>query len=280
MSSTVTATLIMTGLGVGFATLLAVAWTLLRVPEDPRLEAVDEALPGTNCGACGAPGCHAFAEALLEGSLQPAACTVSSVDAITQIAALLGVDAGEQRKRVARVACGGGRAEAPDLADYRGARTCREADVVAEGGKACPWGCLWHGDCVVACDFHAIALNDNGLPVVRPDLCTACGDCVDACPRGLFHLVPVTRPLWVQCSSPLTGDDARAVCSAACDACGRCAQDAAEGVITMVDGLPRVDLDAPGQAVAAVARCPTGAIAWVPERQFPEAQPRTWSTHG
>ena len=39
-----------------FATLLVLAHRVLYVEEDPRVEAVNELLPGTNCGACGFPG--------------------------------------------------------------------------------------------------------------------------------------------------------------------------------------------------------------------------------
>ena len=53
---------ILTGLGLLFATVIAVAYKKLRVWEDPRIEQVEEMLPGANCGACGQPGCRAFAE--------------------------------------------------------------------------------------------------------------------------------------------------------------------------------------------------------------------------
>jgi len=53
---------IMTGLGLFFGIILAVAYRFLRVQEDPRIEQVENLLPGTNCGACGQPGCHGFAE--------------------------------------------------------------------------------------------------------------------------------------------------------------------------------------------------------------------------
>ena len=52
---------VMTGLGLFFAAVLALAYRFLRVEEDPRLEVVEELLPGNNCGACGEPGCAAFA---------------------------------------------------------------------------------------------------------------------------------------------------------------------------------------------------------------------------
>ena len=58
---------IMGGLGIAFGLVLAVSYRFLRVEEDPRLGEVEEMLPGTNCGACGEPGCHAFAVRLTAG---------------------------------------------------------------------------------------------------------------------------------------------------------------------------------------------------------------------
>jgi MinD superfamily P-loop ATPase len=170
---------------------------------------------------------------------------------------------------VARLLCGGGRAEAKQIAEYQGYDTCRAAAVVASGGKGCSWGCLGLGDCDVVCDFDAIHMNDNGLPVVDVDKCTACNDCVEVCPKDLFELRPITQPLLVQCKIPLSGEAATALCAAACDACGRCAQDATEGLITMVGNLPVVH---PELGIApcptSTYRCPTRAIQWVPSGQF------------
>ena len=58
---------IMLGVASFFGLVLATANRYLRVEEDPRIEMVEGMLPGTNCGAGGQPGCHAFAEALVEG---------------------------------------------------------------------------------------------------------------------------------------------------------------------------------------------------------------------
>ena len=65
MGEVASAIAVMTGLGLFFAAVLALAYRFLRVEEDPRLEVVEELLPGNNCGACGQPGCAAFAEKLL-----------------------------------------------------------------------------------------------------------------------------------------------------------------------------------------------------------------------
>ena len=146
---------------------------------------------------------------------------------------------------------------------------------MAGGGKGCAWGCLGLGDCERACTFDAIAMSDEGLPLVDEQRCTACGDCVVACPRNLFDIAPATHNLVVQCSAPLAGDQARELCQVACDACGRCAQDAAPGLITMVDNLPIVDYSGGGPAEQrAVLRCPTGAIQWVEGGQLPHLRPR------
>jgi Na+-translocating ferredoxin:NAD+ oxidoreductase subunit B len=269
MSNFLIAPAIMTGLGLFFAVILAVAYRYLRVPEDPRIEAAEDLLPGSNCGACGEPGCHAFAERLVQGEVAPSRCTVASADGIDAIAELLDVDAGEQEKRIARLHCAGGRGQAYQIAEYRGFESCRAASVVSEGGKGCPWGCLGLADCRDVCDFDAIAMNANGLPAVIVDKCTACGDCVAACPRDLFELVPLSQQLFVQCRAPLAGDMATALCSSACDACGRCVADAAPGLIRMEDNLPVVDYGGGGPArPEATFRCPTNAIVWLDGDQF------------
>jgi Na+-translocating ferredoxin:NAD+ oxidoreductase RNF subunit RnfB len=262
------------GLGFFFAALLAVAHRFLHVEEDPRLDEIEARLPGSNCGACGSPGCRAFAERLLAGKAAPSQCTVSAEEATQDIAEFLGVDAGVMEKRVARLHCAGGRAQALQIAEYEGMDSCRGAHVLGGGGKGCSWGCLGLADCEVACDFDAIRMNSNGLPVVDIDKCTACGDCVDACPRDLFEIAPLSHALLVQCKIPLAGELARSLCSVACDGCTRCVQDAAAGLVHMENDLPVVDYAAGGPArPEATFRCPTGAIRWVPFGQFAEDEP-------
>ena len=255
---------ILGGVGLVFGTLIAIAHRYLKVWEDPRIDVVTDLLPGANCGACGFAGCRAFAEGVIEGRTQPAACTVSSPDGIVDIAAFLGVDAGAAVKRVARLLCAGGSHVALQRARYRGLATCSAAAAVAGGGKACTWGCLGLADCQVACDFDAISMTPEGLALVDPERCTACGDCVEACPKDLFVLMPVDRRLIVQCRSLLEGDAAEDICQVACTACGRCAQDAPPGVIDIRGGLAVVNYERNAETgPAATARCPTGAIVWL-----------------
>jgi Na+-translocating ferredoxin:NAD+ oxidoreductase RNF subunit RnfB len=260
---------ILGSVGLLFGTLIALATKKLWVFEDPRVDTVSGMLPGNNCGACGQAGCRAFAESVIAGRVQPAQCSVMGADGVKAVAAYLGVDAGAATRRVARVLCGGGSDLSIRYADYRGLQTCAAATAVGGGGKACSWACLGYADCARACTFHAIVMNDRDLPVVTPSLCTACGDCVEACPRGLITLMPVEHRLIVQCRSLLEGSAAEALCAAACTGCARCVADAAPGLIRISDGLAVIDYTKHALAdPSATRRCPTGAIVWIEGVQF------------
>ena len=48
--------------GVGaISAVVGIASRVFKVDEDPRIEAINEILPGANCGGCGFPGCSGFA---------------------------------------------------------------------------------------------------------------------------------------------------------------------------------------------------------------------------
>ena len=268
MSDTLLAVLILGGVGLAFAIMIALAHSRLHVWEDPRIDAVAGMLPGVNCGACGLPGCRGFAEKAVAGEIQPSKCNVLTDDGIGAIAEYLGVAAGDVDRRIARLLCAGGTNVTVQRAEYRGLQTCAAAGTVAGGGKGCAWGCLGMGDCAVACEFDAIRMNEFGLPVVDAAKCTACGDCVDACPKNLFEILPVNQRLLVQCRSFLGGDGILAECTVGCTACGKCVLDAPPGVISIESGVAVVN---PAAALAcddsAIRRCPSGAIVWLGEKQ-------------
>lgn len=267
---------ILGGVGLVFAVFIAMAYWKLRVYEDPRIDAVTALLPGANCGACGFPGCRGFAEQAVAGKVQPAGCNVISGDGAAAIASYLGVDAGQANKRVARVLCAGGTNVAVKQAEYRGLQTCGAAAAVAGGGKGCAWGCLGFGDCASVCTFGAITINRFGLPVVDPVKCTACGDCVSACPKNLFQITPLDQRLLVQCRSQIEGDDALASCAVACTACGKCVLDAAPGLVSLERGVAVVHYEQNELAEpAATSRCPSGAIVWLEGAQFRARPMRT-----
>jgi Na+-translocating ferredoxin:NAD+ oxidoreductase RNF subunit RnfB len=264
--------LVLGGVGLFFGFLIAMANKKFQVWEDPRIDDVEELLPSSNCGACGLPGCRAFAEAVVAGTEKPSGCTVMGPDDIDDVAAYLGVDAGEANKRVARLLCAGGKNEAVQFSTYLGLSTCKAAAAVAGGGKGCNWGCLGLGDCEEVCLLDAIYMNDDELPVVIPDRCTACNDCVIACPKDLFELMPLEQKLIVQCKNLLKGDAAEDLCSVACNACNRCVADSEPGVIEMINNLAVINYEKNDlTSRKAIERCPTKAIVWVEGQQFEES---------
>jgi len=264
--SIVIAVLALGGLALVLALMLVIANRKLYVYEDPRIEVVEDLLPHANCGACGYPGCRPFAEALVSGDILPGKCTVSSEEGRVEIAEYLGVALGAEEKLVARLACAGGTNVALNRARYQGLESCQAASLVSGGGKGCFWGCLGFGDCDVVCDFDAIHMDAHSLPVVDLEKCTACGDCVEVCPKDLFSLEPVSHQLWVACRSLEEGDEILEDCQVACTACGRCAMDAPDNLIVMENNLPVVNYSGNHLTQDPIQRCPTGAIVWLDQK--------------
>jgi Na+-translocating ferredoxin:NAD+ oxidoreductase RNF subunit RnfB len=121
---------------------------------------------------------------------------------------------------------------------------------------------LGFGDCARSCKFDAIHMNEHALPVVNEERCTACGDCVKACPKDLFSLHPASHRLWVACKNHEFGDAAERNCEVACTACGRCALDAPT-LIRIENNLAVIDYARAHATQVPIQRCPTGAIVWI-----------------
>ena len=54
-------------------------------------------------------------------------------------------------------------------------------------------------------------------------------------------------------------------CDVACTACGRCAHDSTDELITMIDNLPVINYTKNHNTHTPIERCPTGAIIWLTE---------------
>lgn len=251
----------MGGLGLFFATVLAIASEKLKVKENPKVAQVLEALPGSNCGACGQAGCHDLAEKIVaKGDLESLRCPPGGSEVDEQIAQILGIEAGDAIKEWAVVKCGGGKGLSVDRAEYQGIKTCTAAELVAGGRKACTYGCLGYGDCVTVCPFDAIYIREDELPHVNEMKCTGCGLCVDACPRKIIELVPCNNRIIVNCNSKDKGAVVRKACKVGCIACNLCVKNAPEGY-TIQDSLAHVNYDKGDEkAEPGMAKCPTKCI--------------------
>ncbi len=248
-------------LGLGFGLLLALASRVFHVEIDPRIPEVEEALPGAQCGACGYPGCSAYAEAAVRGEAPPNLCMPGGPGVASAVAGILGLEAGEFTPKVAVVRCRGGRREAVQRAEYHGIPDCNAAELVAGGPKGCVYGCLGFGTCVAACPFDAMAMSDNGLPVVFEDKCTGCGNCVGACPRGIMELIPRSQPVYLACVSKDKTKDVKAVCAVGCTGCKSCTRPKVtpSGAVKWGENLPLVPPDWE-DFEGALEKCPAKAF--------------------
>ncbi|MBD3399074.1 MAG: Fe-S cluster domain-containing protein [Candidatus Coatesbacteria bacterium] len=231
------------GLGLLFGLGLAVAAKKFAVEVDPKVEEILELLPGANCGGCGYPGCSGYAEAVASGEAPVTGCAPGGPELAEQIGKVLGVSVDAASRKVAVVRCRGDRDNARDAFTYYGVPTCRAADQLDNGPKACVYGCLGFGDCVESCKFDALLMGDNGLPVVIDDNCTACGACVEACPRGIMELMPADEPVFLACINRDRGKSVKDVCRVGCIGCTLCTKEKGNpnGGIVMDGALPVLD---------------------------------------
>ncbi len=247
-------------LGLLFSAGLVIAYKRLRVEEDPKVEIVNDILPQAQCGACGYSGCRAYAEAVAKGEAEINGCPVGGEEVANQIADIMGAKPAEFIKKVARLHCRGTREAALDRGEYLGLSTCYAAHLLG-GNKQCSYGCLGLGDCVQVCQFDALYMGVDGLPVVSEEKCTACGKCVEACPRDLFELHPLTRNIFVYCRSQDRGPFARKVCKNACIACGICVRACPEAIVLENYLAVIVDEDKiDPEKIPEIEKCPTDSI--------------------
>lgn len=259
--------LAMGGLGVFFATFLTVASKKLKVEENPMVEKILSELPQTNCGVCGYAGCLALAEKMATSEAAVDTCIAGGQEVADKISELLGVESNRTNRMVAVVLCNGGNIEAVNNAMYRGEKTCAAANLTG-GEKACVYSCLGYDDCVRACQFDSMTMNDNGLPVVFYDKCIGCGACARACPRDIIEMHPEDHKLFVYCKNRDKGAVAKKVCKVACIACSLCVKDCEiEGGIEIKENLATINYEICPQDEKPIGRCPTKCILFGKEEE-------------
>jgi RnfABCDGE-type electron transport complex B subunit len=243
-----------------FGALLAIAYLFFKVETDPRLDELLEAVLGSNCGACGYPGCEPACEAVLKGEAGVDVCVAGGQKCADAVAKIMGVEATVSERGVALVHCKGGLSESTPKAIYRGIDSCAAADKIAGGFKACDYGCLGLGTCKDACPVNAIFLDENRCRQVDRERCTGCGLCVEVCPRGLIELVPRDQEALVMCNSADKGAKARKTCSVSCYACKKCEKVCEFDAIEVVNNCARIDYEKCTQCGKCIEACPNDVI--------------------
>ena len=250
MGEILIAVAILGGLGVVFGAVLAAASKVFYVETDPRLEKLNECLPGANCGGCGYAGCAGYAEAVLNGEAPIGKCASGGNECAQAMAEIMGVEAGEVTRKVALVRCSGEKIYDKDgnlvrgaksKATYEGFKDCIAASKVGGNGPiSCKYGCLGFGTCVKACKYDAISVV-NGVAKVNEDRCVGCLACANVCPRQLIVPVEPHRNVVIACNSMAKGAVTTRGCTVGCIGCGLCKKICPEGAITVTNNLAVID---------------------------------------
>ena len=138
------------------------------LPVDPRLaDALNAALPQTQCTRCGYPDCRAYAQAMAEGAAAINQCPPGGAEGIARLAQITG------------------QPEQP-LNPANGTEGPRRLAVIDEA-----W-CIGCTLCLKACPVDCIVGGPKLMHTVIDDLCTGCELCIPVCPVDCISLVSVT----------------------------------------------------------------------------------------
>jgi len=244
MGPIIVAVISITAIGVICGTLLSIASKVMHVEVDERILEIQDVLPGTNCGACGFPGgCSGYANALIANKkVKTNLCPPGGEKVAKKLSGILGVKIDKTVAKLAVVHCMGDCNALQKKMDYQGINTCMAAMQLFGGEGACAFGCLGYGDCLDACPYDAIRIENN-LAQINAELCTGCGLCLKACPNDLITIESDMTATVVLCKNLEKGAIVRKKCSFGCLGEGKCARECPSAAITIEDYLAKIDYE-------------------------------------
>ena len=245
---------------------LTLAAKFFKVESNPLTDRVRQELPGINCGACGYVGCDSYADALTQQEgVEPNLCTPGGETVARKICEILDTPYAEVLSRHAVMLCQGTLDHTSYVMDWQSVNSCAANKTFYRGRSSCYQACLGYGDCVLACPYDAIKI-ENGIAVVNRKRCTGCGICVDVCPSNLLQLMTGEDLIYVACSSHAKGKDTRKGCTTGCIACNRCVKVCKFDAITVDHNLAFIDQEKCTQCGECILVCPVNIIVRMGEK--------------
>jgi electron transport complex protein RnfB len=243
------------GIGLGFAS------KALAVKKDERIEQLEAALPGLNCGACGYAGCASYAEAMASDDSDLTRCTPGGPETAAELGRIMGVEVEVSgAKKVAQVHCRGGEGVSEYSFKYHGLADCNALFILYGGDKICKNGCLGLGSCIRVCPVDAIDYDSEGKVWVDKDACISCGKCLEICPTGVMKWVPYDADYIVACNNTDPPKVVRKHCKVGCIACKICEKKSPEGGYVVENNLSTINYEMTGDRSAGAEKCPNNCI--------------------
>lgn len=173
MTTILIAIALLTALALAFGALLGFAAVRFKVEGNPIVDQINDALPQTQCGQCGYPGCKPYAEAISNGE-KINKCPPGGESTIHVLADLLGVE------------------PEPLDAEHGAEKDLPTVAVIREDE------CIGCTKCIQACPVDAILGAAKQMHTVIASECTGCDLCVEPCPVDCIDMVPVVadRKTW------------------------------------------------------------------------------------
>lgn len=245
-------------IGILAGVLLTVASKVFAVKSDERVEALNEALPQINCGACGYSGCGDYVTAIIGGA-PINLCKAGGPETAAKLSEIMGVAALDVEQLVAVIHCNGSCNATSSKYVFEGTQSCSAANRFYNGSENCTHGCLGFGDCLAVCPNDAIYIKDN-LAHINKSKCIGCGLCAKACPNKLITIKSIKNLVDVVCSSTELGKVTKSICANGCIGCKICEKKCPEGAVKVENNLAHIDYDKCNSCGTCVKACPTGAI--------------------
>ncbi len=131
-----------------------------------RVDAIDRALPQTQCTRCGYPDCRSYAKAIASGEAAINRCPPGGAEGIARLAAITGQPV-------------------LPLDPFHGTEGPRQLAVIDEAA------CIGCTLCLKVCPVDCILGGPKAMHTVMADLCTGCELCIPACPVDCISLTVV-----------------------------------------------------------------------------------------
>jgi len=259
--------LILTAIGAALGVLIFIVGRVLPPESDvlKKTESIANILPGMNCGACGFPGCFAYAQATAANTSTiadyPCTVTLQDPEKLALLEDALGITLDASASQKALVRCGG---NSDVIFQYSGDSTCKGLAQRLSGFRKCPFACLGLGDCALVCPQKAISIDQQNLmALVDRELCTGCSLCIAECPQNIIELVPADAKIALVCSyAPVRNVPARERCDSGCSHCKKCFRACENQAISWDDQLliPQFDPQKCDLCLKCIQACPQNCL--------------------